>query len=274
MIKLIITDMDGTLLNDKHELPPDFWQIEEELFEQDIKFAVASGRQYYNLAKRFEILKDRMIFFAENGTHVMHQGRELHVNNLETQAAHNFVRIGRNLPEVQIVLCCKNTAYVENRDESFITEIKQYYEKLEYVEDLTKIKNDILKVTICDWEGVESNSYQAFKKFENDYKVAIASRIFMDITSITANKGNAIKEVQKELGIESREILVFGDYLNDLEMVQNYDNSYAMKNAHPDIIKAGKFVTKFDNNENGVLETIRELGLVTKREIVNISIPE
>ena len=266
--------MDGTLLNDKHELHPDFWEIEEKLHQQEIMFAVASGRQYYNLAAKFAKLKDRMIFFAENGTHVMHKGEELYINKLETKAAHKFVRLGRELPGVQIVLCCKNTAYVESRDEDFISEIKQYYERLDYIEDLTKIENDILKVTICDWDGVENNSYHSFKEFEKYYKVAIAARIFLDITSITANKGNAIKEVQKELGIRSREILVFGDYLNDLEMVQNSENSYAMKNAHPEIIKASRFVTKFDNNENGVLKTILELGLIKEKKKADIPFTE
>lgn len=274
MIKLIITDMDGTLLNDKHELHPDFWGIEEELHRQEIMFAVASGRQYYNLAAKFEKLKHRMIFFAENGTHVMHKGKELYTNTLNTEAAHKFIRIGREIPGIQIVLCCKNTAYVESRDKGFVSEIKQYYEKLEYIEDLTQIENDILKVTICDWDGVENNSYNSFKEFEKEFKIAIASKIFLDITSITANKGNAIKKVIKELGIDSRNIMVFGDYLNDLEMMQNCENSYAMKNAHPEIIKASQFVTKFDNNENGVLETILELGLVGKKKKADISITE
>lgn len=254
--------MDGTLLNDKHELHQDFWEIEEDLHQQGIKFAVASGRQYYNLEARFKRLKERMIFFAENGTHVMHRGEELYVNTLDTKAAHNFVRIGRAIPGVQIVLCCKNTAYVETRDKDFISEIRKYYEKLEFTEDLTRIEKDILKVTICDWNGVEKNSYKAFKKYETDYKVAIAARVFLDITSITANKGNAIKEVQQKLGITPDETLVFGDYLNDLEMMQNAHHSYAMKNAHPEILKISKFVTKLDNNENGVLETIRTLGLI------------
>src|SRR5690606_15052040 len=193
MIKLIITDMDGTLLDDRHGLHPDFWTIEEQLHEQGIRFAVASGRQYYNLFEKFEPLKERMIFFAENGTHVMHKGEELYINKLDTKAAHNFIRIGRDIPGVQIVLCCKDTAYVETRDPEFISEIKKYYERLEYIEDLTSIKNDVLKVTICDYRGVETNSYHAFKEFEKDFKVAIAARIFLDITSITANKGNAIR---------------------------------------------------------------------------------
>ena len=54
MIKLIASDMDGTLLNDKDEIHEEFYQVFQELKKQNIIFAAASGRQYYNLAKRFE----------------------------------------------------------------------------------------------------------------------------------------------------------------------------------------------------------------------------
>ncbi|HSJ12136.1 MAG TPA: HAD family hydrolase [Gillisia sp.] len=261
MIKLIITDMDGTLLNDRHEIHPEFWEIEQELSEKGILLAVASGRQYYNLESRFRRLNDRMIYFAENGTHVVHRSKDLFVNELDPEAARKFITAGRKIEGVQLVLCCKGSAFVESRDEAFISEIKQYYERLEYVEDLTLVKDSILKVTICDWKGVENNSYPAFKEFEQDYKVAIAARIFLDITNITANKGTAIKKVQQQLGISPQETLVFGDYLNDLEMMQNAGMSYAMKNAHQEIIKISTHITKFDNNENGVLETLKSLGL-------------
>jgi hydroxymethylpyrimidine pyrophosphatase-like HAD family hydrolase len=109
---------------------------------------------------------------------------------------------------------------------------------------------------------VEENSYNAYKKFKNEFKVAVAAKIFLDITAKTANKGVAIKKVQEKLNISPDETLVFGDYLNDLEMMQNATHSYAMKNAHPDIIKISKYITEFDNNENGVLRTILDLGLV------------
>lgn len=268
MIKLIVTDMDGTLLNDKHELNPDFWEIEKELSEKGIIFSVASGRQFYNLEALFDRIKDRMLFFAENGTHVVYKGKEIYVNPLEIEAAHNFIDIGRKIEEAEVVLCGKNSAYVECKDEKFINEIQKYYERLEFVEDLKKVEDTILKVTICDWKGVEKNSYHKFKEYINDFKVAVAAKIFLDITSLTANKGNAIEKVQKELNISPGETLVFGDYLNDLEMIKNASHSYAMKNAHSEIIEAGKYVTKFDNNENGVLETIKELGLyeVKKKE--------
>ena len=254
--------MDGTLLNDQHEIHPDFWKIEEELTNKGIMFSVASGRQFYNLESKFERIKERMLFFAENGTYVVHKGKELHINSLDAEAARNFIDIGRKLEGTQLILCGKESAYIEHNDEKFIREIKQYYERLVVVEDLKKVEDTVLKVTICDYKGVEDNSYHSFKSFENDFKIAIAADIFLDITSLTANKGNAIKGIQKELNISPDETLVFGDYLNDLEMMQNTRNSYAMKNAHPEIILASKFITLFDNNENGVLKTIAQLGIL------------
>ena len=49
MVKLIITDMDGTLLNSKNEINNEFWEIQEKLAKDGVIFSVASGRPYYNL---------------------------------------------------------------------------------------------------------------------------------------------------------------------------------------------------------------------------------
>ena len=160
------------------------------------------------------------------------------------------------------MLCGKNSAYIETKDEIFFKEINKYYERLEIVEDLTKVDDTVLKVTLCNFNGVEENTFHHFNDYKDNFKIAIAASVFIDITSISANKGNAIKGIQKELNITPEETLVFGDYLNDLEMMQNAKFSYAMKNAHPEIKIASKFVTSFDNNENGVLRTIEELGLL------------
>lgn len=262
MIKLIVTDMDGTLLDDQHQLHPHFWEIEERLNQKGIMFSVASGRQFYNLEAKFERIKDRMMFFAENGTYVSHKGKELYVNPIEREAAVNFIEIGRNLPDTQVVLCGKNAAYVESDDADFLKDISKFYEKLEVVANLEDVKDILLKVTFCNYKGVEEHTYPHLRQFTNTYKVAIAANVFIDITALTANKGNAIKDVQKAMNITPEETLVFGDYLNDLEMMKNAKYSYAMKNAHPEIIEVSKFVTNYTNNENGVLRTIEELGLL------------
>ena len=62
-----------------------------------------------------------------------------------------------------------------------------------------------------------------------------------------------------KLGITKEETMAFGDYLNDYEMLQESGLSYAMKNSHPDLLKVARFVTEYDNNNNGVVETIRKV---------------
>ncbi len=269
MIKMIVTDMDGTLLNDQHEIHPDFWKIEEELSNSGILFSVASGRQFYNLESKFERIKDRIIFFAENGTYVSHKGKELYVNSLRREDAIGFIEMGRKLEDTELVLCGKESAYLETDNEEFIAEISKFYERVKVVDNLTEVNDTLLKVTLCNYKGVEENTYPHFINYTDRFKVAIAAKIFIDITSLDANKGNAIKDIQKELNISAEETLVFGDYLNDLEMMKNAKYSYAMKNAHPEIKKASNFITQYDNNENGVLRTIEELGLL-KNPVLNL----
>jgi hypothetical protein len=97
MIKFIATDMDGTLLNKHNEINNEFFEIFEKLENKNIKFAAASGRQYFNLAKRFEPIKDRMMFIAENGTFVVYKGEELFVNALDKNVAIELIEIGRKM---------------------------------------------------------------------------------------------------------------------------------------------------------------------------------
>lgn len=258
MIKLIVTDMDGTLLSDEKKLPTDFQQIEQKLFENDILLGIASGRQYYNLIEVFENTKDRMLFLAENGTFVVHRGEELFCNPLDKGVAHSIVDTARTIPDSYIILCGKNSAYIENSDERFLEILFKHYSKVEKVNDLKTVDDTFLKVTICDFIDSEANSFLYFNNF-TECKVAVSGKNWLDITNFTANKGSALLKIREKLGIKDSETVVFGDFLNDFEMMEISANSYAMKNAHPEILKISKFTTEFDNNENGVTATIKKI---------------
>jgi Cof subfamily protein (haloacid dehalogenase superfamily) len=255
-IKLIVSDLDGTLLDSNHDLPADFWEIEQKLHDNNIIFAIATGRQFYNIVKIFDRIKDRTLFLAENGTYAFYKGKELFVNPLLKEKANEFVKIGRTINDTFVILCGKNAAYVENTNERFLSEARNYYSRLDIVDDLTQVDDEILKVTLCDFNHVPTNSYLYFQQYENDFKVAISGTVWLDITGFNANKGVAIKNIQKQLNIPFEETMVFGDFLNDLEMMQTAKYSYAMKNAHPEIIKISNFITDFDNNNHGVTNII------------------
>ena len=260
MIKFIATDMDGTLLNSNNEIHADFYPMFQSLKEKDIIFAAASGRQYYNLLERFKDIKDDMMFIAENGTFVVYKGKELIVNSLEKNIAKELIEIGRTIPNSYVILCGKNSAYIESHDERLIKQTAKYYERYKIVEDLTSIDDDILKVTICDFNGSENNSNNYFDEYRDKVQITVSGEIWLDIVAKGINKGVAINEIQNLLNIDYKETMVFGDYLNDLEMMSSAYHSYAIANAHDTLKKAARFIAK-SNDENGVIQAIKSVAL-------------
>ena len=258
MIKLIATDMDGTLLNSKNEIQDGFHDIFDELKEKDIVFAAASGRQYYNLLERFNGYDEHMMFIAENGTFVVYKGKELVVNALDINLARELMKAAKVIDNAYIILCGKKSAYIDSYDERIIKETEKYYARYEIVDDLTKVEDDILKVTICDFSGAEFNSNKYFDEFRDKAQIAVSGYLWLDITAKGINKGVAIKEVQELLNIKYEETMVFGDYLNDLEMMKSAYHSYAMENAHDDLKRVARFRAK-SNDDNGVVHAIKAI---------------
>lgn len=258
MIKFIATDMDGTLLNSQNEIHPSFYETFKKLKDKEIIFAIASGRQYFNLTKRFEELKDDLMFIAENGTFVMYKGEEILVNALDQQIAKELIEVGRHIENAYIIVCGKKAAYIENTDARFIEQVEKYYESRQIVDSFDEVDDEILKVTICDFSGSEKNAYPHYKKYCDQLQVAVSGEIWLDMTAKGANKGYAIEYVKQLLNLEHEQTVAFGDYLNDLEMMQSVYHSFAMANAHDKLKEVSRFSAK-SNDENGVVEKIEEL---------------
>lgn len=86
MIKLIASDMDGTLLNTKGELPLQFFPLLKALWAKGILFVAASGRQYHNLLLHFGHVKDKIALLCENGAMVVDCGKRLFLNCIPPDA--------------------------------------------------------------------------------------------------------------------------------------------------------------------------------------------
>lgn len=258
-IRLIATDMDGTLLNSNHEVNDSFWPVFRKLKDQGIIFVAASGRQYYNLLKALDAVKDEVIFAAENGSYVVFQDQEIHVQATDHDIVRELIHISKNIPNTYPIICGKKKAYVQNDEPEFLDHLKLYFERYEIVEDLLKVEDDqFLKFTLCDLAGSEGNSYPHYKQFETTLQVKVSGPIWLDISHKQANKGKAMEVLQAKFGVSFEETMVFGDYFNDLEMLQKGAYSYAMANAHEDVKKVARFVAK-SNDENGVVEVLATL---------------
>lgn len=257
-IRMVVTDMDGTLLNSHHEVSDRFFELFEGLRSKGILFVAASGRQYNSIVEKLYPIKDDIIVIAENGGFAKQREREIISTPLNSDYVIEVLKTLKEIPNTHPVLCGKHMAYISGESDAFVQKLKEYYTEFDILEELTGIDSEIIKIAIYHFESSEQHIYPHVKHFEDILKVKISGENWVDISSPNAHKGFALEKVMERYGIQSDEIMVFGDYNNDLEMLALSEFSFAMDNAHPNVKKAAKHGTR-SNDEMGVEIVLEQL---------------
>ena len=257
-ISLVVSDMDGTLLNSKGEVSPKFFELFKKLQEKQVIFCAASGRQHNSIVNKLEKIKNEIYVVAENGG-IAKKGDEVILTNfLNKDKILEFIPVLRKIKGTNMVLCGDDCAFIESKDERFINEFKEYYHSFDQVEDLTKIakQKPIFKIAVYHFDSSEKYIYPEIKHMNTNVLLKISGKNWLDISDEKANKGNALKVVQEKLNISKENTLVIGDYHNDIEMMQEASISFAMENAHKDIKEIATNLTS--SNDNFGVENILE----------------
>jgi len=257
-VKLVVTDMDGTLLNSRHQVSSRFFELFEALSEHGIQFAAASGRQYESIAVKLTPVLDQLVVIAENGGLVRHQGRELLSTPLDPGLRDQVLARLETIPGSHIVLCGKDTAYLKPPTPEFKRQLKEYYGAFEYLDQLRGFRGEIMKIAVYHFKSSEQYIFPEVQGFETDLKVKVSGAHWVDISDTLAHKGHALEHVQKRLGILPEATMVFGDYNNDLEMLTRAEFSFAMANAHPNVLKTARYQTG-SNDQEGVESVLTRL---------------
>lgn len=262
-VRLIAVDMDGSLLDDQDRIHDSLWPLLDELDRRGIAFCPASGRQYANLRARFG--RDDLVYIAENGAYVVRDGRRVSSDGIDLGTMRALVdAVRRHVVhggDVGAVVCGAASAYVERTDEPFLSQARTYYAQLEVVPDLREVEDEILKVAVYDFGSAQDGVAHTLRPFEGAHRVVVSGEHWVDVMSLTADKGAALRQVQAELGVGPEHTMTFGDYLNDLGLLAAADWSFAMDNAHPEVRERARFVAPA-NTRNGVVRTITSvLGL-------------
>lgn len=257
-IKMVVTDMDGTLLNSNHEVSNHFFDLFEGLKERGIRFVAASGRQYNSIIDKLEPIKDDIIVIAENGGFAMEREDEILSTPLNNNYVTDVLRTLKDIPNTHPVLCGKHMAYISGESDAFVQKLKEYYTEFEILDNLNDFEKEVIKIAIYHFDNSEKHIYPYVRHFEEHLKVKVSGENWVDISSPNAHKGYALEKVMERYHIKSHEIMVFGDYNNDLEMLALSEYSFAMENAHPNVKEASNYLTK-TNNEMGVEHILKLL---------------
>lgn len=261
-IRLVVVDMDGTLLDPEHRLPAGLDGVLRRLAERGIAFSPASGRQHATLVRQLDAVADTsdLVVIAENGSYVARGGRELSSVTVARDVVDGVVRTVRDLAAAGVaagaVVCGKRSAWIERTDPAFLAEARRYYARLETVDDLLAVEDEVLKVAVFDAGSAADTTAPALERFAATHRVVVSGRHWVDVMDPGVDKGVALRAVQRGLGVTPEQTLVFGDYLNDLGMLDAAGWSFAMANGHPEVRARARYLAP-SNADDGVLRTLR-----------------
>jgi len=250
--------MDGTLLNSQHQVSNRFFELFTELQKRDIQFVAASGRQYASIISKLDRVKNDILVIAENGALVKEKEEELLVTPLENSLKNIMLDKIDTIEGAHAMLCGKYKAYFDGKSLPFLEQLKEYYASFEIHDNFEIVSDEIVKIAVYHDTSAEANIYPVMKSLEDQIKVKVSGQHWVDLNHTNANKGYALKQVMKRFNLLPENIVVFGDYNNDLEMLSITDNSFAMANAHPKVHKIAKQKTT-SNNDFGVERILEKL---------------
>lgn len=261
-LRLVVCDMDGTLLDGDGRIPEPLWPLLDVLRERGVVFTPASGRQHATLAAMFARSPEGMVLIAENGGFVARDDVEISSTTLPAGAVDDVVAHLRETAasgtDLGVVVCGRRTAYVERTDRAFLDHVDPYYASLVEVDDLIDVDDEPVKIAVFTPGDPEQSTAPALARFAGDLQVVVSGAHWVDVMPLGVDKGAAVRRLQEALEVSPAQTAVFGDYLNDLEMLDAGDWSFAMAEAHPAVLERARF-TAPSHREHGVLRVIEGL---------------
>jgi len=261
--------MDGTLLNGKKEMPANIFEVIDRLHQRGIVFAVASGRGHLSLLKIYDQIKDEIIFIAGNGSIIINQGEIIFTDPLKPEVVREIVETITKVSTLKPTLSGLHSVYLF--EENILTDISpalfaSHFPSYTIIKSIEDIPADeqILQISIFDPAGnSKENAYNKLKHLNERCHLAISEAHWLDIANIGVNKGVAIQKLQRIFEASAEETMVFGDELNDYEMMQQAYYSYAMANAIPEIKQISNFLAP-SNEEQGVIRILENFLTITE----------
>lgn len=248
MIKMIISDLDGTLLTIENKVHDEDILAIKEALNSGIDFCLASGRKDVDIQAVASIIGYQFHRISQNGAFIFsRENQQLHDSSFEPQFAKELLERFK-ADDVITILSTIDKEYVEEKDEYIYKMDERLFSPiLEDKELHHKIGGTIIPSKIII-HGDEAKIHQLHKEITEAFPTKLDAYIseaeILDLVPKNISKGHAIELLLEHVGISRDEIACIGDSFNDIPMFQLTKNSYAMSTAHPDVKKEATHVVE------------------------------
>lgn len=238
-IRMVVVDLDDTLLDDKKQIGIEITCIRQKLKEINILFTIATARSIANAHPYILDLEPDYVISCDGG--LITKGEKILVQNIipreQFEKLYQRIIISKEIGKISIV---STTGDYCNYDGKTLPSV--------FDGDILKVICKIFKKQICNQLQME-NSNLLFSHY--------AGQNWVRISNVQATKYNAIKQLCEMLALFKDEVMAFGDDYNDVEMIMNCGIGVAMSNAVEEVKSIADFIT-MDNNSEGVADFLKK----------------
>lgn len=261
MIKLIASDLDGTLLPEgTADIDPNIYEVIRALQRAGITFVAASGRNYESVMSVFGTMEKELTVISDNGGYVAKGGETVYCHRFPDDLLREVVTLVRTVPDVWIMASAARGVYTDQNDPKYVKWIREGYKMdMKVVDDLLAAEEPLIKVALYTYaEDATKVAKPLREKLGGRVNIALAGERWVDIMMPGVSKGDALARIQQTLGITREETAAFGDNGNDIPMLQRAAESYAVANARAEVKAVAKHVLG-DVSRGAVMARLEEM---------------
>lgn len=234
LIRLIASDMDGTLLDEHSEVPPETYDLILALREKGVHFAASSGRRFDRLCQFFAPVRDKMDFVAANGAQVYVDGELVDREVFSHLGIRRLAKTVGKFESLHMALFDDEKSFLLDDEDKFVREIDKDLPNAERIWYLPGPDVSILKISIyCEDGHVMDYAYALSRELGDEFLFAPSGTHWIDALQRGVNKATGIEQVMAHHGITRDEVMAFGDSMNDYEIIRFVGTGCAMANGRP-----------------------------------------
>ncbi|PLS10203.1 phosphatase [Bacillus halotolerans] len=284
-MKLIATDLDGTLLNSKHQVSSENENALRQAQRDGIEVVVSTGRAYFDVVSIFEPLGIKTWVISANGA-VIHDpdGRLYHSETIDKKRAYDILswlqsenyyyevftdsaiytpQNGRQLLDVELDRVKSANPKADLSVLMQAAEVQYSQSGFAYIDTFQELFEEDKQIdfyNILGFSFFKEKLEAGWQRYQEDKDLTLVSSADhnFELSSKKASKGQALERLAKRLNIPMKETAAVGDSLNDRSMLEAAGKGVAMGNAREDIKAIADAVT-LTNDEHGVAHMIKHL---------------
>ncbi|MGL6119144.1 MAG: Cof-type HAD-IIB family hydrolase [Fusobacteriaceae bacterium] len=263
MYKMIVTDLDDTLLNSEGKISKKDKDAIIRAQEAGVKFVLASGRPTYamrDLAKELRLDEFKSYILSYNGAIITQcdTGVDISDTSLNKEEIHLLHDMSKK-HDVHIITYLDDKVISETESEYIDVEVKLTGMEHKIVKCFkSAVDRDAVKcIMLGEPEYLKTVEHKLKEKLNDRFSIAISKPFFLEITKLGIDKGASLLKLAEILDIKTEEIIAVGDSYNDVTMLKVAGLSVSVANGKPEIKEMVQYITN-SNEENGMSEVIEK----------------